>query len=76
MFNEARQIDLEDQDTIDPREWDMANLFSALGLNQDQQDELTRVWQQVAPNSDITEFTRALVMGGSSRLALQMQEPA
>ena len=76
MSNTARHIETEEQDTIDPQEWDMANLFSALGLNQDQQDELTQVWQQVAPPGvNITDFTRALLMG-ASRLAVQMQEPA
>jgi len=60
-----QRANIDEQDTIDPEEWDQCSLFNALGLDQNEQTLLIDAWINKAPNASLNNFAKALVIGGS-----------
>jgi len=61
---------IDEQEQIDPDEWDQCALFNALGLDEQGQAQLVDAWKACAPNSRLNDFTKALVIGGA-KLAVE-----
>ena len=61
---ETEQIVADDLDRV--------AIFSALGLNEDQQEKLTQAWQECAPNVPLQDYARTVVLAGS-QLAMDLE---
>lgn len=72
LSNEIHADESEWETLFSQEEMDQVALFNALNLDQTEQERLTQIWQQVAPEKSLNEFCKGLVTGGAA-ITLHMQ---